>query len=272
MAANIAQPFLALQKTATSPAAAAELITRATSVPHTYLFAELLNTPSIQSLSSTSHASSLALLRIFSYGTYADYLSTPDLPPLNEQQRLKLRQLSLLSLARDRRNLSYEKLIAALDLPSARELETLVMEAVYAGLLDATMDPHRAVLQVHSVAPLRDLAPGAIPPMMERLSAWSGRCDEMLASLEAEIESIRAKARARQQEKDHTEEELKRLVDSKDGTGGMSTTEKKMAGNAKDSVRARWSGKRGVDEGADEAMDVDVDDDGGKLRASKRKL
>lgn len=175
-------------------------------------------------------------------------------------------------MARDRRSLTYEKLVAALDLPSARELETLVREAVYAGLLDATMDPHRAVLQVHSVAPLRDLAPGAIPPIMERLSGWSDRCDETLMSLEAEIESIKENARVRQQEKDQADEEIKRLVDSKDGALGMSSAEKRLGASARDSVRARWGGKRAVDDGPDEAMDVDVDEEGGKLRASRRKL
>lgn len=146
------------------------------------------------------------------------------------------------------------------------------MEAVYAGLLDATMDPARAVLQVHSVAPLRDLAPGAIPPMMERLAGWSDRCDGTLASLEAEIEGIREKARARQREKERTEKEMEKLVDSKDGNGGMSTAGGRAMGGARDSLRSRWGGKRGVDEGGDEAMDVDVDEEGAKLRSSRRKL
>ncbi|SPO07662.1 related to ACOB protein [Cephalotrichum gorgonifer] len=265
-ALNALEPFLALQKTASSPLAAAELITRATSAPHTYLFAELLHTPAAQSLAShPKQAPYLALLRVFSYGTYADYLAAPagSLPPLTEQQALKLRQLSLLSLARDRRNLSYASLMAALDLASARELEDAVTSAVYAGLLDATMDPYRAVLQVHSVSPLRDLAPGSIPPMMEKLEAWSARCGDTLASLESEVESIKEKAALRQKEKAAAEAELKRLVDAKDGV-------RIGAGRG---GRQRGGGKRGVEEGGEEVMDVDVDEEGGgKLRASRRKL
>ncbi|PKS09874.1 hypothetical protein jhhlp_004497 [Lomentospora prolificans] len=269
-ALNALEPFLALHKTATSPIAAADLVTRATSAPNTFLFSELLHTPSIQSLaSSPDHASFLTLLQIFSYGTYADYRSTPGLPQLSSAQILKLRQLSLLTLARDRRNLTYEKLATALDLPSPRELENLVVTAVYAGLLDATLDPHRQVVQVNSVAPLRDLAPGAIPPMMEKLSAWSGRCTSTLADLEAEIQAIKDKATQRQKEKEEEEKETQRLMatlkePSLEGIG------KKSAAGAK-SLRF---GKRGpIDDGAEEAMDVDVEEDAGsKVRSSRRKL
>lgn len=152
-------------------------------------------------------------------------------------------------------------------LSTAQELEGVVTEAVYAGLLDATMDPHRAVLQVHSVAPLRDLAPGAVPPMMEKLAGWSDRCDETLSSLEAEIEAIKERARARQREKERADEELQALLEAKDPTEGMSGLERRMRGGG----RARWGSKRGVGE-ADEAMDVDVDEGGSKVRSSRRKL
>ena len=162
--------------------------------------------------------------------------------------------------------------MSTLGLESSRELENLVMEAVYAGLLDATMDPHRAELQVHSVAPLRDLEPGAIPPMMEKLSGWSDRCDHTLVSLEAEIESIKEKARIRQHEKKQAEDQVRTLVDFKDGNGGLSSLEKRVMGS-REGRGLKWGGKRGVDEGADELMDVDVDEEGGgKVRSSRRKL
>ncbi|KAF3357413.1 Lactobacillus shifted protein [Verticillium dahliae VDG1] len=119
-ALNALEPFLALSKSASSPRAAADLVTRATSNPNTFLFTELLQTPQIQSLAqSAEHAAYLTLLRIFSYGTYADYQrqqqqSSQSLPDLSESQALKLRQLSLLTLARDRTNLAYPRLQSAL--------------------------------------------------------------------------------------------------------------------------------------------------------------
>lgn len=264
---------MALHKTATSPIAAADLVTRATSAPNTYLFSELLHTPSIQSLaSSPTHASSLALLQIFSYGTYADYrAASPALPKLNDSQTLKLRQLSLLSLARDRRNLTYEKLSEALGLDSTRDLENLVVTAVYAGLLDATLDPNRQVVQVHSVAPLRDLAPGAVPPMMEKLSAWSDRCTSTLTDLEAEIQAIKDQAARRQWDQELKEKETQRLTALLKEPTSESAGKKSAAAVVGKGMRF---GKRGaVDDHTEEAMDVDVDDDAGsKVRVSRRKL
>ena len=71
------QPFIALSKSATSPRAAADLVMRATSAPNTYIFAELLSTPNIQSLrqAGDEYAPYLTLLEIFSWGTWHDYNS-----------------------------------------------------------------------------------------------------------------------------------------------------------------------------------------------------
>lgn len=76
-AINALEPFLALSKTATSPRAAADLVTKATSAPNTYVFAELLHTPSIAALrESEEFASYYKLLEIFAWGTWSDYKCT----------------------------------------------------------------------------------------------------------------------------------------------------------------------------------------------------
>lgn len=73
-ALNALEPFLALSKSATSPRAAADLVTQATSAQNTYVFAELLQTRNIQNLrESSDYSSYLTLLEIFSWGTWADY-------------------------------------------------------------------------------------------------------------------------------------------------------------------------------------------------------
>jgi len=67
-ALNALEPFLALSKSANSPRAAADLVTQATSAPHTYVFAELLQTPNIEALrQSSEYAPYLILLEIFSW-------------------------------------------------------------------------------------------------------------------------------------------------------------------------------------------------------------
>ncbi|KYK54602.1 COP9 signalosome subunit 7 [Drechmeria coniospora] len=200
-ALNALEPFLLLSRSITSPRAAADLVTRATSAPNTYIFAELLQTPQVQALkNSEEYASHLSLLSIFSHGTYQTYHATPNLPPLNDAQTLKLRQLSLLTLARDRSNLSYAVLQGALGLSHARQLEDLVIKAVYEGLLHATLDPARQAIEVTSISPLRDLQPGSVPAMTMVLNSWSDRCISTIGDIEARINAIRANAAARAKE------------------------------------------------------------------------
>ncbi|KAF4343375.1 ACOB protein [Fusarium beomiforme] len=272
-ALNALEPFIALSKSATSPRAAADLVTRATSAPNTFLFSDLLQTPAIQNLADSEFSSHLTLLQIFSYGTYSSYKSTEGLPTLAEAQATKLRQLSLLSLARDRQNLSYAALQDALNLPGPREVETLVISAVYAGLLHATLDPARAVVQLSSVAPLRDLAPGAIPDMAAALKTWSHRCTTTLDALDIQIKEIRTIAAARQREQRLADEKLQQLMSEQQEGGGPRKYD--LPNMSRDMMGRRGFNKRSVmDVGNlvdNDSMDVDEAEEE-KKRANKRKL
>ncbi|TWU73956.1 hypothetical protein ED733_004911 [Metarhizium rileyi] len=272
-ALNALEPFLALCKSATSPRAAADLITRATSAPNTYIFAELLQQSQIQALSQhPEFASHLTLLQIFSYGTYQSYHDTPNLPPLSDPQTLKLRQLSLLTLVRDRSNLSYGPLQKALGLTSSRQLEELVITAIYAGLLHATLDPARQAVQVNSVAPLRDLPPGSIQDMIAALSNWSDQCTSTLGDLDAQIRNIRTAAAIREKEKRAAEQRTKSLISE------PRDLDKKKDLPERDVLSRRGYNKRSMVDPTnvtgDETMDVDesatVEEQ--KQRSSKRKM
>lgn len=220
------QPFLALSKSATSPRAAVDLIERATSAPNTFIFTELLSTPQIQALATAGDAypHHLTLLQIFSYGTWATFRSTPDLPALNDAQKRKLRQLTLLTLARSAHHspdpstpvLSYPSLISALDLTTPQELEELVISAIYAGLLSAKLDPQHALVRINHVAPLRDVAPddSAVSGLLTSLRSWASRCDATLQSLETQMSSLRAAADRRAADVAAREDRAAALVDA----------------------------------------------------------
>jgi COP9 signalosome complex subunit 7 len=222
--------------------------------------------------SKTSPTSHLKLLQIFSYGTYSSYKTTEGLPALAEVQATKLRQLSLLSLVRDRQNLSYAALQEALDLPGAREVETLVISAVYAGLLHATLDPARAVVQVSSVAPLRDLAPGAIPEMATALKKWSDRCTTTLDGLDLQIKEIRTIAAARQREQRLADEKLQQLMNEQQE--GIGPRKYDLPNMTRDLGRRGFNKRSVMDTGNlvdNDSMDVDEAEEE-KKRANKRKL
>ena len=74
LALNALAPYLALAKSATSPRAAADLITQATSAQNTYVFAELLHQPNVQALQNhEQYGSSYELLKTFAWGTWEEY-------------------------------------------------------------------------------------------------------------------------------------------------------------------------------------------------------
>jgi COP9 signalosome complex subunit 7 len=262
------QPFLALTKSASSPRAAADLITRATSAPNTFVFAELLSAPQIQALSSSEEYSShLTLLKIFSYGTYIDYRSTDLLPELNEAQTLKLRQLSFLSLAKKPAGLTYANLLEALGLETPRELEDLVIAAIYAGLVNATLDPYHQLVAVSSVSPLRDLQPNSIPAMITTLNEWSTRCVSTLADLEKQIAKIKAEALKRHKEETEWTAHVEKLMednknkDKEEKSGGV-------FGGVGRKLGMGAASKRGMDGEDEDNMEVD-DEDGDDERQTR---
>ncbi|PLB38778.1 uncharacterized protein BDW47DRAFT_104275 [Aspergillus candidus] len=198
------QPFihLATSSTAASPRFVANLITNAIDNPNTYVFAELLDTPAVQSLRNPDTPAEFqpyrTLLEIFAWGTWDDYQKTPNLPPLTPPQTLKLRLLTLLTLsATTTPPLTYPNLMTALSITAPSDLESLITTAIYANLIIARLAPASNPPAVHitAVAPLRDVNPAlALPAMIARLSSWESRCGHVIGDLEAEIARIRSDA------------------------------------------------------------------------------
>lgn len=227
-ALNALAPFLALAKSANSPRAASDLVTQATSSPNTYVFAELLQQPNIRKLASDEQYSShLTLLETFAYGTWESYkTASSSLPTLSDTQKRKLRLLSLLTIAAEKptastaTNLSYSSLCKRLDLEHTRDLEQLVTTAIYENLLTATLNPAAQTVVITSVAPLRDLAPGSVDQLLGELSAWSGRCDSVLADLQAEILWIEAEAVKRAAREQRKEKQIKAANETGEKSSG----------------------------------------------------
>ena len=135
------KPFLLLAKSAKG-AAAADLIRQVLEHPSVNVFGELLDMPHIRELAGTSSAGSLELLRIFAYGTWSDYKGrSGELPALSEAQALKLKKLTVVHLASSSKLLAYDVLLRALELRSVRELEDLLIECIYLGMVRARPAP-----------------------------------------------------------------------------------------------------------------------------------
>ncbi|KAF8584977.1 hypothetical protein K439DRAFT_1653076 [Ramaria rubella] len=186
------EPFLLMSKSAKG-AAAAKLVQDATSAPGVFVFAELLELPNIQELStSTQHSPFFALLQLFSYKTYVDYSQNKAFyPSLNAAQIAKLKHLSLASFALQKRVLPYAMLQSSLDLPSIRALEDVIIDAIYLDIIRGKLDQKQQEFQVEWVMG-RDLAPGALENLLKGLQAWSNTTSSLLAQLDETILSTQS--------------------------------------------------------------------------------
>lgn len=108
--------------------------------PSIYVFGELLDVDNVKALAGTEFEPYLSLLKLFAYGTYSEYLrakqqNPTSLPDLSNAMRVKLRQLSIVSLARSRRQIPYQIILQELDINNIRELEDLIIDIIYANVI-----------------------------------------------------------------------------------------------------------------------------------------
>ncbi|KAK2459800.1 hypothetical protein APHAL10511_008232 [Amanita phalloides] len=213
-------------------AAAAKLVQDATAAPGVYVFSELLEQPSIQELGKNDqHEPYLSLLQLFAYKTYEDYVQHKDrLPQLNPAQITKLKHLSIVSLASERRILPYPVLLKALDMPNIRELEDLIIDAIYLDVLRGKLDQSKGQFEVEYTMG-RDLEPGKLETVLTALQNWASTTSSVLVTLDSKIERIAAQTAAKrkgQEEYDRAvQAALKDVVDrQKDKLGRKGTLDR----------------------------------------------
>ena len=99
-------------------------------------FEYLMHSFILQLKNNADHKLHFDLLELFAYGVYDDYIKSADkLPELTPLMKTKLRHLTLVSLATGQKSLPLNTLSTQLGIPETRELEDLIIEAIYAGIL-----------------------------------------------------------------------------------------------------------------------------------------
>jgi len=163
--------------------------------------------PNVQQLAETEEKKYLDLLKIFAYGTYANYKENETLPPLTPQQVKKLKQLTIVSLCSETKVIPYSLLQKELDISELRELEDLIIDAIYQGIIQGKLDQKLKQLEVES-AMGRDLKPEAIDQMLTVLTTWCSQSETLLTTIKQKIDQANSMS---EQEKKHTEEYEKRV-------------------------------------------------------------
>ncbi|CAD6573952.1 MAG: hypothetical protein TREMPRED_000972 [Tremellales sp. Tagirdzhanova-0007] len=184
------EPFVLLAQS-TKGAAAAKVIIDATAAPGVYVFAELLELQNIRELEADPNfAKQYLLLQLFAYSTLTEYSgNTVSYPPLTSTHILKLKHLTLVSLALQQRSLSYHHLQEALQIDSIRELEDLIIDVIYAGLLGGKMHHQEKVFHVDWAAG-RDIRPDQLTSLRSGLQNWCDTAESLLTALDREIHDL----------------------------------------------------------------------------------
>lgn len=140
------QTYLQAASTADTASAAGAICVNATGDASVHVFGELLKMENIAAIRGTPQ---YELLRLFAYGTYAQYAVSPSrYPPLSVWHARKLRRLSVITLANRSNTLTYKALRRTLHVDTVRQVEDAVLDAIYAGLLRARLDQRAQVVHV----------------------------------------------------------------------------------------------------------------------------
>ncbi|XP_073139851.1 COP9 signalosome complex subunit 7-like isoform X3 [Henckelia pumila] len=195
------------------------LIVEATSHPSLFAFSEILSVPTVIELEGTGNSIYRALLRMYAYGTWSEYKSDAHrLPQLVPDQVLKLKQLTVLTLAELNKVLPYDTLMQELDVTNVRELEDfLINSCMYVGIVRGKLDQLRRCFEVQFAAG-RDLRPQQLSSMIETLANWLSTSDKLLVSIQEKIkwaDSMGEIDKKHRKEVDERVEEVKKALSAK---------------------------------------------------------
>lgn len=151
-----------------------EIIKQATEANDLYFFGEFLELPSVRELENDPLGSPYyRLLNLFTYGTCKDYMNqAASFPALTEPMMIKLRHLTLASLATKNKLIPYSTLLDELNIETIRELEDLLISAIYANVIGGKLDQQCAGLEVDWTIG-RDIKTGSLDYVSESLESWS---------------------------------------------------------------------------------------------------
>jgi len=250
--------FVVLARNAQGKACEA-LVRQALEHSAVYNFGELLDCPNVQALAAAAETQRLVeALRIFAFGTYSDYKARQsELPELTPAQKRKLQLLTVVSLATKDKYIKFADLQSAVDVSSSRELEDLIIEAVYQNLIAGKMDQENQCLIIESCS-CRDCRDEDIDDIIETLSWWHDSAQKMESSLNGMVQYTQdgfEKHRLDREELDKlvtsTRESLKEGDGGKTPSGDSGGCTRMPSDDADDeskrakSTRGRWMGTMG---------------------------
>ena len=155
--------------------------------PSLFVFGELLVLSNVKKLAESADTkTAFDQLEMFAYGTFDQYQARTDLPKLSERQERKLKQLTIVTLASKNRALAYDQLSSTLAIQTVRELEDLIIESVYLGLVSGKLNQAKKVFEVAEVSG-RDVRASDIAQMLDILTTWQSTSATVMENIHKRI-------------------------------------------------------------------------------------
>lgn len=140
------------------------------------------------------------------------------------------------------------------------ELEEVIINAIYNGLIHGRLDPRGQRVNITSVAPLRDVSKTDIPTLQDTLREWSDRCTSTLSDLEKQIALVKAEAVARKKKENEWDDFYNSLLQKEPGPGGKSGYPQHKKGMAQRTAPG-YKGRRGLFQGQGHFLGMGMRDD-----------
>ncbi|KAG0341853.1 hypothetical protein BG004_005876 [Podila humilis] len=151
----------------------------------------------------------------------------------------------------------YSDLMTYLEINNVRQLEDLIMDAIYQNVISASLDQKLKQVEVHS-AMGRDLRPGQAQVMLKVLEDWTKTSEALLKALGAKMVEVQEDYVKEKQAKEKYEADLERL--KKEASASGSGKQRKMGG-ANSGMNMGGMGMGGVGGmGGPHMMDTDIVD------------
>ncbi|XP_058794619.1 COP9 signalosome complex subunit 7b [Phymastichus coffea] len=205
---NPLEQFVLLAKSAKG-AAALELIKQAVETPGVNVFGELLDMPNIKELKDGPHDNYWRTLNLFAYGTYKEYLENKNqLLDLTPAQKKKLQHLTIVTLATKSKCIPYSILLEELDIKNVRDLEDLIIEAIYADIIHGKLDQKNSQLEVDYAGLGRDVRSADTGAVVETLAEWGETCSAILGCIEQQVVRANTEKQHATQHKDKIQQDI----------------------------------------------------------------
>ncbi|OQR80938.1 hypothetical protein ACHHYP_16989 [Achlya hypogyna] len=182
------EQFTLLAKTTRGRACVA-LIQQVLTNKKLFVFGELLHMPNVMALAESDQADQVShhrLLSIFAHGRFKDYVREKDagsVPQLTPAQELKLRKLTVVTLCQEYKQVPYRVLMDELQIESVREVEDIVIETMYSGLIEGKLDQKNQRVDI-KYAVGRDVQVADIDAMIQRLTSWQQDATKVVAQID----------------------------------------------------------------------------------------